>query len=60
MTKKERKWPPLNYSLTDLERAYRKVEQFKRLLARGKTTEEIFEDLIRLTEVDKKHNSNNL
>ena len=56
MTKEDKKRAPIHVTLADVERAYRKVEQLQRLLKRGKTPEEIFEDLIRLTQVDKKHN----
>ncbi|MHA1489887.1 MAG: hypothetical protein ACTSRI_09545 [Promethearchaeota archaeon] len=59
MIKEDKKRAPIHVTLADVERAYKKVEQFQRLLKRGKTTEQIFEDLIRLTQVDKKHNSNN-
>ena len=60
MKKEEKTRPPINVSVADLERAYKNVEKFKRLLERGKTPEQIFEDLIRLTEVDKKQNSDDL
>jgi len=60
MTKEVKERAPIHVSVADVERAYRKVEQFQRLLKRGKTPEQIFEDLIRLTQVDKKHNSKNL
>ncbi len=60
MTDKEKKRAPIHVTLADVERAYKKVEQFQKLLRRGKTPEEIFEDLIRLTQVDKKHSSNNI
>jgi len=54
MTSNAKKRAPIHITLADVERAYKKVEQFQRLLARGKTPEEIFEDLVRLTQVDKK------
>ena len=60
MIKEDKKRAPIHLTLADVERAYKKVEQFQRLLKRGKTTEQIFEDLIRLTQVDKKHNSNDI
>ena len=61
MSKEGKKRAPIHVTLADVEREYKKVELFQRLLKRGKTTEQIFEDLIRLTQVDKKHgNETNL
>ncbi|MHA1803509.1 MAG: hypothetical protein ACTSU4_03120 [Promethearchaeota archaeon] len=36
----------------DIERAYKKVEGFKRFLERGKTCEQIFKDLLKLVQID--------
>ena len=44
---------PIHVSLSDVERAYKKVEEFQRLIERGKTAEQIFKDLIKLIQVDK-------
>jgi len=40
-------------NIKDIERAYKKVEEFQRLVERGKTPEQIFKDILRLIEVDK-------
>ncbi|MBD3198271.1 MAG: hypothetical protein GF317_24695 [Candidatus Lokiarchaeota archaeon] len=45
-SKKER--APINISISDLERAFRKVEEFQKLIDKGKTPEEIFDDLVNL------------
>ncbi len=44
---------PIYVSLSDVERAYKKVEEFQRLIERGKTTEQIFKDILKLIQVDK-------
>jgi hypothetical protein len=44
---------PINISASDVERAFKKVEEFKKLLKKGKTPQEIFKDLTRMIEVDK-------
>ena len=49
--KKER--APIHVTLSDVERAYKKVEEFQRLIERGKTPEQIFKDLLKLIQVDK-------
>jgi hypothetical protein len=43
---------PIQISKADYERAYRKAEEFKMLLKRGKTREDIFKDLLRLISVE--------
>ena len=48
--KKER--APIHITKADVERAYKKVEEFRRLVAHGKTPEQIFKDLLRLVLVD--------
>ena len=45
---KEKKRAPINISETDVERAYKKVESFQRILKRGKTKEQILNDMLRL------------
>ncbi|TFG25364.1 MAG: hypothetical protein EU529_01430 [Promethearchaeota archaeon] len=52
MKKKER--APIHFTLSDVERAYKKVEEFQRLIERGKTPEQIFKDLLKLVQM-KKH-----
>ncbi|MGV9173783.1 MAG: hypothetical protein ACOC44_14170 [Promethearchaeia archaeon] len=49
-SKKER--APIRLSKADYERAYKKAKQFKKLLEKGKTKDEIFKDLLRLISVD--------
>jgi hypothetical protein len=50
---KKRKRAPIHITEADINRAYRKVEEFKRLIERGKTPEQIFKDLLKLIQVDK-------
>jgi hypothetical protein len=44
--------PPIQISKEDFERAYKKAEEFKRLLKKGKTREQIFKDMLRLVSVE--------
>lgn len=44
----EEKRAPIHISEADVKRAYKKVEEFQRLLKRGKTKEQILNDLLRL------------
>ena len=53
MIVKKRKKAPIHITLSDIERAYKKVEEFQRLVKRGKTPEQIFKDLLKLIQVDK-------
>ncbi len=53
MDQKKLKRAPIHITLADIERAYKKVEEFQRLIERGKTPEQIFKDMLRLIEVDK-------
>jgi hypothetical protein len=53
MSQKKGKRAPIHITLADIERAYKKVEEFQRLIERGKTPERIFKDMLRLIEVDK-------
>ncbi|MHA1488953.1 MAG: hypothetical protein ACTSRI_04785 [Promethearchaeota archaeon] len=50
MNEKEKKRSPIHITAADVERAYKKVEEFKQLLKRGKTREQIFKDILRLIE----------
>jgi flagellar hook-associated protein FlgK len=43
---------PINISVSEVNRAFKKVEEYKKLIKKGKTREEIFEDLLNLIEVD--------
>jgi len=51
MSKKKRERAPIHISLSDIERTYKKVEEFQRLVERGKTPEQIFKDLLKLMSV---------
>ncbi len=53
MDQKKLKRAPIHITLADIDRAYKKVEEFQRLIERGKTPEQIFRDILRLIEVDK-------
>ena len=50
INKRER--APIQITKADVERAYRKVKEFRRLVERGKTPEQIFKDLLKLVQVD--------
>jgi len=52
MTVKKKTRSPIYVTLSDIERAYKKVEEFQRLIDRGKTKEQIFKDLLKLIQVD--------
>ncbi|GAB4322720.1 MAG: hypothetical protein Kow0069_27570 [Promethearchaeota archaeon] len=47
-----KKRAPIRVTRADVERAVRSVEKFRRLVKRGKTPAQIFEDLLRLVEID--------
>ena len=53
MIVKKKKRAPIHVTLSDVERAYKKVEEFNRLIERGKTKEQIIKDILKLIEVDK-------
>lgn len=53
MIVKKRKRAPIHVTLSDIERAYKKVAEFQRLIERGKTPEQIFKDLLKLIQIDK-------
>ncbi len=53
MIVKKKKRAPIHVTLSDVERAYKKVEEFNRLIERGKTREQIFKDMLKLIQVDK-------
>ncbi len=53
MIVKKKKRAPIHVTLSDVERAYKKVEEFQRLIERGKTPEQIFKDLLKLIQVDR-------
>ena len=53
MIVKKKKRSPIHFTLSDVERAYKKVEEFDRLIQRGKTREQIFKDMLKLIQVDK-------
>ncbi len=53
MTENKRKRAPVHVTLADIERAYKKVEEFQRLVKRGKSPEQIFKDMLKLIQVDK-------
>jgi hypothetical protein len=43
---------PINISVSEVNRAFRKVQEYKKLIEKGKTREQIFEDLLSLIEVE--------
>ncbi|TXT58798.1 MAG: hypothetical protein BAJALOKI2v1_300013 [Promethearchaeota archaeon] len=50
--KKKDSRTPINISVSEVNRAFRKVEEYKKLIKKGKTREQIFEDLLSLIEVE--------
>jgi len=46
------KQAPIKISKSDFERAYKKVQAFQHLLARGKTPIQIVDDLLRMMEIN--------
>lgn len=50
MKEQKRKNTPIHITKADVERAFKKAEQFKRLLEQGRTKEQIFKDMLRLIE----------
>jgi len=53
MSQKKAERAPIHITHADIERAYKKVKDFQRLIERGKTPEQIFKDILGLIEVDK-------
>ena len=49
---KQYKRAPIHISPADVERAFKKVEEFKKLVEKGKTPQQIFDDLVRLITID--------
>jgi CRISPR/Cas system-associated exonuclease Cas4 (RecB family) len=50
--KEENTRTPINISVADVERAFRKVKEFQKILEKGKIPQQIFEDLVRLITSD--------
>jgi hypothetical protein len=50
MNENKSKRTSIHITKTDVERAFKKAEQFKRLLKQGRTKEQIFKDMLRLIE----------
>jgi predicted RNA-binding protein associated with RNAse of E/G family len=42
----------IQISKADFERAYKKANDFKKLLEKGKTSEDVFKDMLRLISVE--------
>lgn len=49
---KKKKREPIHITLADIERAYEKVDEFKRFVERGKTIKQIFKDLLKLVQIE--------
>jgi hypothetical protein len=47
---KDNKSKTIRITKADVERAFKKAEQFKRMLKKGRTKEQIFKDMLRLIE----------
>ncbi|TXT65130.1 MAG: hypothetical protein BAJALOKI3v1_130034 [Promethearchaeota archaeon] len=52
MSEEKKERAPIHLSSADIERAFKKVEEFQKLVKKGKTPQQIFEELTRLVEVD--------
>ena len=50
--KKKTSRTPIDLYIEDVERAFKKVEEFQKILEKGKTPQQIFEDLVRLITID--------
>jgi hypothetical protein len=53
MVHKKKERAPIVIYQADLDRAYKKVKEYQDLLKRGKTSEQIFKDMLRLILVEK-------
>ncbi|MHA1291812.1 MAG: hypothetical protein ACTSQJ_03985 [Promethearchaeota archaeon] len=49
--KKERN--PIYMSISDVKRSFKKVQEFQRLIEKGKTPEQIFKDMLKLIFIEK-------
>jgi hypothetical protein len=49
---KKKSRAPINISASDVNRAFKKVKEYRKLIKKGKTPEQIFEDLLKLIEVE--------
>ncbi|MHA1282258.1 MAG: hypothetical protein ACTSQP_07075 [Promethearchaeota archaeon] len=52
MNEKKDKRAPIKVSAADIERAYKKVQEFQRLIEKGKTPQQIFNDMLRMILVE--------
>ncbi|MHA1273040.1 MAG: hypothetical protein ACTSQS_06345 [Promethearchaeota archaeon] len=52
MNDKIDKRAPIKVSAADIERAYKKVKEFQRLIEKGKTPQQIFNDMLRMILVE--------
>ena len=53
MTVEKKNRAPINISNADIERAYKNVEEYQKLIKRGKTSEQIFKDMLKLIEAER-------
>jgi len=52
MSKDKKERASINLSTSDIERAFKKVEEFQKLIKKGKTRQQIIKDLIKLIEIE--------
>ncbi|TXT54164.1 MAG: hypothetical protein BAJALOKI1v1_2220003 [Promethearchaeota archaeon] len=50
--RQKKKRAPIIVSSSDIERAFKKVEEFQNLLKKGKTRQQIIKSLIKLIEIE--------
>ncbi len=51
---KDKERQPIHITLADIDRAYKNVEEFKKLVDTGKTPEQIFKDMLKVIETKSK------
>ncbi|MBY9005824.1 MAG: hypothetical protein KGD63_03615 [Candidatus Lokiarchaeota archaeon] len=53
MTDEKKERTPIYISKNDIERAYKKVEEYQKLIRKGKTSVQIFKDMLKLIQIEK-------
>ncbi|MGQ4875961.1 MAG: hypothetical protein ACP6IY_17990 [Promethearchaeia archaeon] len=55
MNEKKDKRAPIKVSAADIERAYKKVQEFQRLIEKGKTPQQIFNDMLKMILIENEY-----
>ena len=53
MVREKRERAPIVISQADMDRAYNKVKEYQNLIDRGKTSEQIFKEILKMIQVEK-------